>query len=56
VRECKRLIAHVATHDLADAVPYTIDAISTRRVSKEGQAGMQAFLSKGLAPWITSKN
>ena len=56
VRECKKLIAHVATHDLADAIPYTIDAISTRRVSEEGQAGMQAFLSKGLAPWITSSN
>jgi methylglutaconyl-CoA hydratase len=56
VRECKKLIAHVASHDLADAVPYTIDAISTRRVSEEGQAGMQAFLNKGLAPWITSAN
>ncbi|HYI10373.1 MAG TPA: enoyl-CoA hydratase-related protein [Thermoanaerobaculia bacterium] len=57
VRECKKLIAHVASHDLNDAIPYTIDAISTRRVSEEGQAGMQAFLDKGLAPWIpTSRN
>jgi methylglutaconyl-CoA hydratase len=56
VRECKKLIAHVATHDLTDAIPFTIDAISTRRVSEEGQAGMQAFLNKGLAPWITSAN
>jgi len=57
VRECKKLIAHVASHDLADAIPYTIDAIATRRVSAEGQQGMQAFLDKGLAPWIeTSKN
>lgn len=57
VRECKKLITYVATHELADAIPYTIDAIATRRVSAEGQAGMQAFLEKGLAPWIkTSTN
>jgi len=54
VRECKKLIAYVGSHELADAVPYTIDAIATRRVSEEGQAGMQAFLDKGLAPWITN--
>jgi methylglutaconyl-CoA hydratase len=52
VRECKKLIAHVAAHDLADAVPYTIEAIAERRTSEEGQAGMQAFLRKELAPWI----
>jgi methylglutaconyl-CoA hydratase len=54
VRECKKLIAHVASHDVADAIPYTIDAIATRRVSEEGQVGMQAFLEKKLAPWITN--
>jgi methylglutaconyl-CoA hydratase len=52
VRECKKLIAHVASHDLIDAIPYTIDAIATRRVSEEGQEGMKAFLSKGLASWV----
>ncbi|HEX6177594.1 MAG TPA: enoyl-CoA hydratase-related protein [Thermoanaerobaculia bacterium] len=51
VRECKKLIAHVASRDLADAVPYTIDAIATRRVSEEGQNGMRAFLEKKKAPW-----
>jgi methylglutaconyl-CoA hydratase len=51
VRECKKLIAHVAGHDLADAIPYTIEAIAARRVSEEGQAGMQAFLKKEKAPW-----
>ena len=54
VRECKKLIAHVATHDLIDAVPYTIDAIATRRVSEEGQQGMKAFLEKKKAPWANS--
>ena len=51
VRECKKLIAYVASHDLADAIPYTIDAIASRRVSAEGQSGMSAFLKKEKAPW-----
>lgn len=52
VRECKRLIRFVATHDRSESVPYTIDAIATRRVSEEGQAGMKAFLAKEKAPWL----
>jgi methylglutaconyl-CoA hydratase len=51
VRECKKLIAHVASHPLIDAIPYTIDAIASRRVSEEGQGGMSAFLKKEKAPW-----
>lgn len=51
VRECKKLIAHVAARDLAEAVPYTIEAIATRRVSAEGQQGMKAFIEKKKAPW-----
>jgi len=54
VRECKKLIAHVATSDLTEAIPYTIEAIAARRVSEEGQAGMHAFLKKEKAPWTTS--
>lgn len=53
VRECKKLVAYVAANELADAIPYTIDAIATRRISEEGQAGMQAFLNKELAPWVS---
>lgn len=52
VRECKKLIAHVGAHSLEESIPYTIEAIATRRVSPEGQEGMRAFLSKGLANWI----
>src|SRR5256885_2266860 len=51
VRECKKLIAHVASHELIDAIPYTIEAIAARRVSSEGQSGMAAFLKKEKAPW-----
>jgi methylglutaconyl-CoA hydratase len=51
VRECKKLIAFVALNEPADSIPYTIDAIATRRVSEEGQQGMQAFLKKEKPPW-----
>lgn len=51
VRECKKLISFVANNELAEAIPYTIEAIATRRVSPEGQAGMNAFLQKEKAPW-----
>jgi methylglutaconyl-CoA hydratase len=51
VRECKKLIAHVAANELAEAIPYTIEAIAARRVSEEGQAGMSAFLAKEKPPW-----
>jgi methylglutaconyl-CoA hydratase len=54
VRECKKLIAYVASHELAAAIPYTIEAIAARRVSDEGQAGMKAFLSKTKAQWTKS--
>jgi len=54
VRECKKLITHVASHDLVDAIPYTIEAIAGRRVSDEGQEGMKSFLEKRLASWIAT--
>ena len=55
VRECKKLIEHVASHDILDSVPYTIEAIATRRTSKEGQDGMNAFLKKEKPPWVSQK-
>lgn len=51
VRECKRLIRFVGSHERAESIPYTIEAIAERRVSAEGQGGMQAFLRKEKAPW-----
>ncbi|HEX7706552.1 MAG TPA: enoyl-CoA hydratase-related protein [Thermoanaerobaculia bacterium] len=53
VVECKKLIEHVASRELSESVSYTIEAIAARRTSAEGQAGMQAFLNKELAPWIS---
>jgi len=52
VRECKKLIAFVAANELADSIPYTIEAIADRRTSDEGQRGMAAFLKKEKAPWV----
>lgn len=52
VKACKKLIAFVSTNDLVENIPYTIEAIAERRVSEEGQGGMQAFLKKTKAPWI----
>jgi len=52
VKACKKLIAFVSTNELAENIPYTIEAIAERRVSEEGQGGMEAFLKKAKAPWI----
>lgn len=52
VRACKTLIQYVATHERAEAVPYSIEAIAERRVSAEGQEGMKAFLEKRKAEWM----
>jgi methylglutaconyl-CoA hydratase len=52
VRACKRLVFAVTGEDVESAVPYTIDAIAERRVSPEGQNGMQAFLRKEKASWV----
>lgn len=51
VKACKKLVEYVSTHELADAIPYTVEAIAERRISHEGQQGMQAFLGKQKAPW-----
>ena len=51
VKACKKLIAYVSANELADNIPYTIEAIAERRVSQEGQGGMQSFLKKSKAPW-----
>jgi methylglutaconyl-CoA hydratase len=53
VKACKKLVAYVATSELADAIPYTIEAIAERRVSPEGQQGMSAVVKKEKTPWAT---
>jgi methylglutaconyl-CoA hydratase len=52
VAAAKRLIAAVAGSARTPAVEYAIDAIAERRVSKEGQEGMGAFLAKRPPAWL----
>ena len=52
VAAAKRLIAEVAGATRTAATEYTIDAIAERRVSKEGQDGMGAFLAKRPPAWL----
>ena len=54
VAAAKALIAHVSSSHGTSAVEYTIDAIADRRVSREGQEGMSAFLAKRLPSWTSS--
>src|SRR3954454_21898358 len=49
----KALIAYVSSSHGTAAIEYTIDAIADRRVSKEGQEGMGAFLAKRPPSWIS---
>src|SRR4051812_17906715 len=51
VAAAKTLIAEVSGATRTAAVEYSIDAIAERRVSKEGQEGMGAFLAKRPPSW-----
>jgi methylglutaconyl-CoA hydratase len=51
VSAAKRLIARVAAADRDAAREITIEAIAERRVSKEGQDGLRAFLEKRPPSW-----
>jgi methylglutaconyl-CoA hydratase len=53
IAAAKELIAEVATRSPTSATEYTIDAIAARRVSREGQDGMSAFLAKRPPSWIS---
>jgi methylglutaconyl-CoA hydratase len=53
VAAAKALIAHVSCNEGTSAFEYTIDAIADRRVSREGQEGMGAFLAKRPPSWIS---
>ena len=48
----KALIAAVWGRATEDAMPLTAAAIAARRVSKEGQEGLRAFLEKRKPKWI----
>jgi methylglutaconyl-CoA hydratase len=52
VRGAKSLIRQIAGQAPSDVSSLTADALATRRVSKEGQEGMHAFLEKRPAAWV----
>jgi len=52
VAAAKRLIADVAERPRPDAVDRSVEAIAERRVSREGQEGMGAFLAKRPPSWL----
>ncbi|HEX9638097.1 MAG TPA: enoyl-CoA hydratase-related protein [Acidobacteriota bacterium] len=47
----KQLLETVPRLSLEQAEPYCSEALAQRRASTEGQAGLQAFLSKSKPPW-----
>jgi methylglutaconyl-CoA hydratase len=53
--DCKRLLKDVAYADnSADLRTRTAQYIAHSRASSDGKAGVQAFLNKGVAPWVIS--
>jgi methylglutaconyl-CoA hydratase len=53
VAAAKALIAEVPARGRAEATALTIDAIADRRVTREGQEGMRAFLEKRAPSWLS---
>ena len=49
---CKKMITDVSSMDLDEALEVTSKEIAQRRVSKEGQEGIKAFLEKRSPSWI----
>jgi methylglutaconyl-CoA hydratase len=52
VGQAKALIRHVAGRAPADVSAFTTETLADRRVSREGQEGMRAFLEKRTASWV----
>jgi methylglutaconyl-CoA hydratase len=52
VGQAKALIRHVAACAPADVSAFTAETLADRRVSREGQEGMRAFLEKRPASWV----
>jgi methylglutaconyl-CoA hydratase len=52
VRRAKALIRRVAGRSAAEVSAFTVETLADRRVSREGQEGMRAFLEKRAASWV----
>jgi methylglutaconyl-CoA hydratase len=56
IAAAKALIPEVARRGPADATSVTGEAIARRRVSKEGQEGLRAFLERRKPEWIRDRS
>lgn len=57
VRDCKSLVAKVSHQPITDSLVYeTAKWIAKKRISNEGQRGMQAFLNKETLTWDDVKD
>jgi methylglutaconyl-CoA hydratase len=54
VAATKRLLRDVSGHRPADVMVMTVDALSSQRVSADGQEGLKAFLEKRAARWTSA--
>ena len=54
IAAAKELIFGVAERTLETSIDFTAHAIARARASAEGQAGMEAFLTRTKPPWIAS--
>jgi len=52
VRQAKALIRRVAGRPAGEVSVFTAETLADRRVSREGQEGMRAFLEKRQASWV----
>jgi methylglutaconyl-CoA hydratase len=52
VATAKELVAQLRGRSIEDAMMVTAQAIATRRVSREGQEGLRAFLEKRTPSWL----
>ena len=52
VRQAKALIRSVAGRPAAEVSAFTAKTLADRRVSREGQEGLRAFLEKRTASWV----
>jgi methylglutaconyl-CoA hydratase len=52
VRQAKALIRRVAGRPAAEVSAFTAETLADRRVSREGQEGMRAFLERRTASWV----
>jgi methylglutaconyl-CoA hydratase len=55
ISTAKALISRVWARGASDVTGMTAEAIAARRVSKEGQEGLRAFLDKRKASWDVSR-